>query len=168
MKRAVTSFLGCAAVLLGGLTLAPDTATAKKKKPPVWTIEWDVQAFDDNGRPTTCSGMDDECTVKYSLIVRLGSVRVGTYFTGKESMKSFIIGTWGKCTGKNKRRGMICGMLNHDCGDGCYADVVAVKVRKKRLVIDKYEGCQGGQDCTEKPKQVFSLPIGNARIKARK
>ena len=169
--RVKSLLFGAMVVVMGvalGMFGASDSVEAGKKKAPVWTIEWDLQAFDAKGMPTVCKGDEEICKVQYALILRRGSLRVGSVFNGKVDMKSFIISSWGPCKGKNKKRGLLCGMMNHDCGDGCYADVVAVKVKKKTLIIDKYEGCRGGEECTEKPKQVFSRGLGNVKIKVRK
>jgi hypothetical protein len=111
--------------------------------------------------------MQTICTVRYSLILRKGSMRVGTYFSHKADMKGHVIDSWGKCSGKNKKRGLICGLVDFDCGDSCYGDVLAVNVRSGKLVIDRFAGCRGGDECTEKPKQVFSTAIGKAKVKAR-
>ena len=162
MKRIALVLLG----LIVGFGLIGG-ALAAKKKTVTLTVEWDLQVYDDKGKPTVCKGADTTCTVRYSLILRKGAMRVGTYFSHKTEMKGHIIASWGKCSGKNKKRGLLCGLVDFDCGDSCYADVLAVNVRGGKLVIDRFAGCRGGDECTEKPKQVFSTAIGKAKVRAR-
>ena len=166
------SFLSKTAAILLSVSFAlawnPTTAEAVKKRPPTLTVEWDLQATDDRGRRTQCQGDEDICSVSYALILRRGSLQVGNLYSGKVDMPSFIIDSWGACTGKNKKRGILCGTMNHDCGDGCYADVLAVRVKKGTVFVDKYEGCRGGEECYEKPKTVFSQNLGNVKLKPRK
>ena len=155
------------ALFLAGALLTPSEQVDAKSKKPTWTLEWDVQAFDDAGKPTLCSGFDTICTVKYSLVLRQGAVRVGTYAEGKTTLPGHALEAWGKCSGKNKKRGLVCGLINFDCGDNCYGDVLAASVIKDSLVVHHYEGCMGGEECMEAPKTILTTKIGPAKVQAR-
>ena len=62
------SFLSKTAAILLSVSFAlawnPTTAEAVKKRPPTLTVEWDLQATDDQGRRTQCQGDEEQYAIK--------------------------------------------------------------------------------------------------------
>jgi len=164
MKTWMVWALSAALLLAGGLS-----AGAKKPKKKNVTLEWDTWTVDAKGQPAVCDREDMEalCWLKVQLVVREGSLRTFWWDLGNFQLPTFVLDSWGPCKGKLKKKGVICGSSNFDCGDGCYADVNVARVSKGQLIIERYEGCRGGEECYEAPNLLYKVPLGNVKVKAR-
>ncbi|MDP6945582.1 MAG: hypothetical protein QF464_15645, partial [Myxococcota bacterium] len=151
------------------LATASVPTSAKKAKKKAATLEWDTWTVDASGQPAMCDreDMDALCWLKVQLVVREGSLRTFWWDLGVMQLPTFMLESWGPCKGKLKKKGLICGASNFDCGDGCYADVSVGRFAKGELIIERYEGCRGGEECYDEPKLLYKVAMGNMKVKAR-